>query len=246
MAKEKIKARQPAKKRGNRQKKQQICYKILWNLLTRLFLWTYRFTKAAIVARVTWSPLYCYYLLCCCQKYWIPVKSIILSSKATYWSLMSICFVLLWEIRFLATAMFSWLFTLMSIGVCGGALIPVCNLFSHIASCVAELRAMYSTSVVNSAKTGYFFLSQLTAIPDIINRFPVVQCLTFISPALARQLSADLSYLIQRCFVPLRTKNLFYCSWVGFSRTGVKLGYTFHYLCYVRSSSYGCIHQRTT
>ena len=72
----------------------------------------------------------------------------------------------------------------MSISVCGGALIPVCN---QLVSCVAELRAMYSTSFVNSAKTGCFFLSQLTAIPYIINRFPVVQCLTFISPALKIQ-----------------------------------------------------------
>ena len=57
------------------------------------------------------------------------------------------------------------------------------NLLSHIASCMAALRATCSASVVDSATTGYFLLDQSMAAPDIINRFPVVECLSFISPA---------------------------------------------------------------
>ena len=84
------------------------------------------------------------------------------------------------------------------------------NLLSHIASCVAALRATYSASVVDSATTGCFLLDQAMAAPDIINRFPVVEYQLFIFPAqsasenLTRRLSADLSYFIQRLIVLLR------------------------------------------
>ena len=98
----------------------------------------------------------------------------------------------------------------MSIDVCGGALISDNNLLSHAASCVAALRATHYASVVDSTTTGSFLLDQLMAAPDIINRFPVVECLSFISPAQSasenptRGLSADLSYFIQRLIFPLR------------------------------------------
>ena len=71
----------------------------------------------------------------------------------------------------------------MSMGVCGGALMSNNNLFSHTASCVTALRAAYSSSAVDSVTTSYFLLDQSMAAPDIMNRFPAVECLSFISPA---------------------------------------------------------------
>ena len=70
----------------------------------------------------------------------------------------------------------------MSIGGCGGTLMSDNNL-CHTAFCVGTLRATYSASVVDSATAGCYLLDQLMAAPDIINRFPSVECLSFISPA---------------------------------------------------------------
>ena len=82
------------------------------------------------------------------------------------------------------------------------------NLFSHTVSCVAKQRALYYASVMESATTGC--LLQYVAAPDIINRFPIVECLSFMSPAQSAsenptgELSVDLSYLIRISIVPLR------------------------------------------
>ena len=75
----------------------------------------------------------------------------------------------------------------------------VSNLFSHTASCVTEVRALYTASVVDSAPIGCVLLNQLMAATDIINRFPVVKCHSFTSPALknlTRQLPANFSFKI--------------------------------------------------
>ena len=51
---------------------------------------------------------------------------------------------------------------------------------------------------------------QYVAAPDIINRFPIVECLSFMPPAQSAsenptgELSVDLSYLIQISIVPFR------------------------------------------
>ena len=73
---------------------------------------------------------------------------------------------------------------------------------------------MYSASVVESAATGCILLNQSTAALGIINRFPIVECLSFMSPAqsasenLTRELSVDLSYLIQISNVPLKKRKI--------------------------------------
>ena len=80
---------------------------------------------------------------------------------------------------------------------------------------MAALRATYSASVVDSATTGCFLLDQVMAAPDIINRFPVVECLSFISPAQSasenptRRLSADLSYFYTKINCPLEITKRF-------------------------------------
>ena len=64
--------------------------------------------------------------------------------------------------------------SIISIGVCGSALVFYNNLFNHVVTCVVARRAMYSASVVDNATIGCFLLNQSMASPDVINRFPVV------------------------------------------------------------------------
>ena len=86
------------------------------------------------------------------------------------------------------------------------------SLLNHTAFCVAVLSAIYSASVVESAKTDFFSrLSQLIIPLDMTNRFPAVECQS--SMSLAQSASENpIRHLISRTStVPFEiTKNPFY------------------------------------
>ena len=98
----------------------------------------------------------------------------------------------------------------MIVGVIGVILMSDNSLLKHTASCVAVLSATYSASVIESATTDCYLLSQIIAPPDMANRFPVIECQLSMSLAQSesknpiRLLSSDLSYFNPRLIVPLR------------------------------------------